>query len=223
MSPRVEKLAAWPTVNLSLGSPPPRPDSLPPLAASSPCRHPTYSLFQLINVVQNRHKAADDEGRLQTLLVLAAAAVGAIVPLAIPGATYLRHRHALLCPTPTPHLLSVQTYSLHAQRQGAPPLHPASLCRALLLPAARILLVLPPSIRRSDVGTALLLNREPRSGLAGAIRSLLVILSGGSKAALYAHGSIRAFLLVAYQAAYLRSLTPLSGPNAPQPPNSSYL
>lgn len=67
-----------------------------PLTASLPSR---CRVFQLINVVQHRHKA-DDEGRLHTLLILAAAAVGAVVTLATPSATYLRHRYASPLPSP---------------------------------------------------------------------------------------------------------------------------
>lgn len=49
-------------------------------------------LFQLVNVVANWDKLRDESARFFTLLVLAAAVVGAVVTIALPAPFYMRHR-----------------------------------------------------------------------------------------------------------------------------------
>ncbi len=46
------------------------------------------------------------------------------------------------------------------------------------MPAQRVLLVLSPSIRQTGVGTSLILEREPREGMGGALRQLFAISIG---------------------------------------------
>ncbi|KAI7839086.1 hypothetical protein COHA_007228 [Chlorella ohadii] len=48
--------------------------------------------------------------------------------------------------------------------------------RSFLVPAQRVLLVLSPSIRQTGVGTSLILEREPREGMGGALRQPLAIV-----------------------------------------------
>ena len=55
---------------------------------------------------------------------------------------------------------------------------PRLRCRAVLLSALRVLLLLSPSIRQTGVGTSLMLERQPQPGLGGVLRQVYTIAVG---------------------------------------------